>query len=188
MADNEEIDEMFAAASGDDIDLPPTAAEKVVEAAARQAAAVRDTGEGIFADDLNIFSRRAADHHNPVETVAQERVVEMIPGTAKANPPSTAQLLAVWDDKGRVWVAKGIDGNRVEQWRMPTKAEWDHLRANGTVVRGGLGATAPAPAASSGTMKKVLIGGAALAAVGAVAYFYVKRREESMEDDVEELD
>lgn len=190
MANDDDLGEenLFAAAATDDIDLPPTAAERAVDEQAAQAARRHDSGEGIFADNANIFTRRRVNHQNPVETVAQERVVEMIPGTAKANPPGAAQLLAVWDNAGRPWVARGVDGNPVEPWRKPTQAEWNYLKTNGSIVRGGLAAAPTTSAPGMSLAAKALIAGVALIAAGGAAYYYVKKREDSMEEDVDELD
>ncbi len=132
--------------------------------------------------------RRAARETN-VTTVAEELIPEQIPGTAGRNPPAVVQLLAVWDQQGRPSVAKAVNGSPVEAWRAPTPQEWELLRQGGRMVRGGLSAAPEVSAVPGGTaMKKLLIAGAALAAVGGLAYWYVKKREDSMEEDVDELD
>jgi hypothetical protein len=79
-----------------------------------------------------------------------------------------------------------VNGNPVEQYRPPTQEEWNLLRQNGRMVKGGLG-DAPKVGGSS-VMPKVLLGGLALAAVGGAIYWWVKKREDSMEADVDELD
>jgi len=121
-----------------------------------------------------------------VTTRAQEELVEQFPGHT-AEP--VVQLLAVWGEKGQVFVAKAIDGTPVEQYRKPTAAEWNLLKAQGRMVKGGLAAAEVAPVAAPKSMwPKVLLGGLAIAAVGGAAWYYTKKREDSMEDDVEELD
>jgi len=119
-----------------------------------------------------------------VVTNAQEIAPEMLPGY---TPTPVVQLLAVWDNKGRPMVARSVNGNLVEAYRPPTSEEWELLKSSGRMVRGGIGDVA-APAPGGASMKKLLIGGLALAAIGGGLYYYVKKREDSMEEDVDELD
>lgn len=119
-----------------------------------------------------------------VTTVDRERVVERMPG---AKPPTpVVQLLAVWGDRGQMLVCKAVDGNPIEQYRMPTAEEFALLKQGGRMVRGGFGEAPAAPAAPG--MSKLLIGGLAVAAIGAAAYFYTKKKEEEFEEDVEDID
>ena len=118
-----------------------------------------------------------------VTTNAREIAPEMLPGY---TPTPVVQLLAVWDNKGRPMVARAVNGNPVEGYRPPTQEEWELLKNNGRMVRGGIGDVAAPPAAN--TMKKLLLGGLALAALGGGLYYYVKKREDSMDDNVDELD
>lgn len=124
-----------------------------------------------------------------------EQMVERPPG-ADAPPPSL-QLLSVFGDNGRVRVALAVNGQRVEEWRDPTEKEWVQLRERGRLIRGGIGQApvqpsaaqqvpAPTPPSTGLPLGKLLVGGLALAGVGAALYFWHQNKQ--MNENLEEVD
>lgn len=145
------------------------------------------------ADEPEAFAKQGT---RPITTTrARERMVEQVPGFPEPEP--VLQLLSEFGNNGAVRVALASDGQRMEQWRTPTKEEWALLQQRGRLIKGGIGASpapaaqvltqavAPQPAAAS-LLPKLLLGGLAVAAAGTAFYFW--RQNKEMEDNVEEID
>jgi len=138
----------------------------------------------------------AKQGNNPMTTRGIEEMDERVPGTKR--PPASLQLLSVFGDRGQVRVALAMDGKQVEEWREPTRQEWDMLKARGRIVKGGLAAppdspaispplaqAPPPPAPGGGLMPKLLLGGLAVAGLGAAFYFW--RQNKQMDENIEEV-
>lgn len=66
---------------------------------------------------------------------------QVAPEVGTVPPPGPRlRLRAEWDAQGRCWVAQFAGDKQLENWRPPTKDEWDALRARGVLTR-------PSPAA-----------------------------------------
>jgi hypothetical protein len=138
----------------------------------------------------------AKQGNNPMTTRGIEEMDERVPGTKR--PPASLQLLSVFGDRGQVRVALAMDGKQHEEWREPTRQEWDMLKARGRIVKGGLAASpevvaTPAvqipapqqPPVGGGLMPKLLLGGLAVAGLGAAFYFW--RQNKQMDENIEEV-
>ncbi len=157
--------------------------------------------EGIFTDKESIFDTPTSpkvDHHNPLTTKQEEQQQYETPHKPAlrdgANKPPQAvtsgnvtrivapdhnrkQLVAKFDAAGRPAVARAVDGKLIESFRAPTKAEFDKLRVQGRIVKGGVTPAAPVgeqPQGMSSTTKMLLWGGALAVAAGA-GYWWWKR-------------
>lgn len=152
----------------------------------------QSSGEGVFADKTGVFDSRVrnggerADHTNLQTTRDQEINNERLT-PKKSTDMRSRQLIAVFDGQGKPKVAVAVNGNRVEAFRDPTKAEHDALRERGRLVKQGtttpqtaIGDAAPVATGTS----PWLIGAGVLAAAGAAYFVYTKYASE--EDDLEE--
>lgn len=155
--------------------------------------------QGVFSDRESVFdTKRTVDHRNPVITRAEETANELLPGR---RPVSTkAQLVAVFDNQGRPFVAYHQNGRALERFRMPTPQEFEILKARGQLVKGGLGEAGPAPIASGtpaaplappaapGLNKTWLYVGAAAVAVGGLAWWYMSKQKKPRSNESDGAD
>jgi hypothetical protein len=159
--------------------------------------------QGVFSDRESIFDSsrdRKVDRRNPVITRAEETANELLPAR---RPVSTkAQLVAVFDNQGRPFVAYHQNGRALERFRMPTPQEFEVLRMRGQIVKGGIGEAGPAaggavapaappPSAGSGMNKTWLYVGAAAVAVGGLAWWYMNKQKQKparANDDTDDAD
>jgi hypothetical protein len=98
--------------------------------------------EGVFADDTSIFSTPSSpseDHRNPITTKTQEMVRYEGPTEQQAIVRQKSQLVAKFDANGLPWVCRYIGGKPIEKFRKPTQEEFEKLRNQGRVVKGGIG-------------------------------------------------
>ncbi len=145
--------------------------------------------------DNGIFSGRALfddiESREDVRKVnvsrADEMEDEVMPGGALV-PVDTQQLIAIFDANGSVRVALTEEGNRIEEWRQPTKQEWALLKNEGQIVRGGMGdvPATTAPASGMTATKWAVVAGAVAVAAGAGIYFWQKYKDDVLEEEAEE--
>lgn len=183
----EEAEELNGADEEGDEDEDESAPEEEPQERAPMGAIVPQGKQGVFADRESVFdTKRTVDHRNPVVTRAEETANELLP---MRRPVSTkAQLVAIFDNQGRPFVAYHQNGRALERFRMPTPQEFEVLKARGQIVKGGLGeapeqaAQAPAtvqqqPPASGN--KTWLYVGAAAVAVGGLAWWYMNKQKKA---------
>jgi hypothetical protein len=99
---------------------------------------------GIFSEGSSIFDDVVSNPNDAEVTRGQEAGATEQP-TGRPGAPNvppeqagTQQLVAFFDANGQVFVAYTEGGNRIEEWREPTKEEWGLLESRGQLVRGGL--------------------------------------------------
>jgi hypothetical protein len=153
--------------------------------------------EGIFADKTSIFSTPqtpSEDHRNPITTRSQEIARYERPVEELAPVRARAQLVAKFDANGLPWVCRHLNGKPIEKFRKPTREEFEKLKAQGRIVKGGIGqvpakgeAGAPPPNKFSRILKLLLLTGV-VGAGGYAAYRIYRNRkiEEEAEIDVAE--
>jgi hypothetical protein len=161
-----------------------------------------DGDEGIFNDKESIFDTPTSpkvDHHNPLTTKQEEqqqyetphkpalregansppRAITSSTGVTRiASPSDRQQLVAKFDAAGRPAVARAVNGKLIEPFRHPTKAEFDKLRTQGRIVKGGVTPAASvgeAPAAGASSTKKMLLWGGVLAVAAGAGWWWWKR-------------
>lgn len=145
---------------------------------------------GSFADESSTFARRAFDDSRssfatpqtpPVNTASPLVTKEQEEARYEtAQPPTPKRLLVCQIDKhGMPWVAQFAGKKRLERWRRPNEDEFNFLKENGRLVKGGIGEV-PVAAASAGqtwpTPVKIGVGLAAAFAAYKI-YQFVKRDE-----------
>lgn len=163
--------------------------------------------EGIFTDNESIFDTPTSpkvDHSNPLTTKQEEQQQYETPHKPAlregANHPPTAttsggvtritapdhnrkQLVAKFDAAGRPMVARAVDGKLIEPFRIPTKAEFDKVRDQGRIVKGGVTPAAPvgeaAPQGMAPSTKMLLWGGALVVAAGAGWWWWKRYRADA---------
>lgn len=135
-----------------------------------------DEAQGVFADRESVFDDELEDHSHHVVTRAQELQPALLPGK---EAPVSHKIVSVWSKDGHMMVAHAINGQRVEEWRQPSKAEWQLFKERGQIVRP---AGSAVGSAEAGTWKKWALGAALLAAAGAAGWYYYQKQQESDED------
>lgn len=153
-------------------------------------------GEGVFADRPSIFSTPATpseDHRNPITTTQQEMVRYEEPTEKQAIVRQKMQLVAQFDRNGIPWVAKHVGGKPVERFRAPTPEEFQKLRNQGRIVKGGIGEVPMKDVTPTAQQKsflarlpwKWLVLTGAIGAGGFVAYRAYKKRQHLLSGEIE---
>lgn len=90
----------------------------------------------------DIFTEDPDDYGDAIEVGGDAPPARQAAGPSAASeaaPAGPVSLRAQWDQQGRCWVAQFQGGEQAEDWRPPTKAEWDALRDRGTLTRAAAG-------------------------------------------------
>lgn len=157
--------------------------------------------EGIFADKTSIFSTPktpSEDHRNPITTRSQELTRYERPIEESAPARARAQLVAKFDANGLPWVCRHLDGKPVEKFRKPTRDEFEKLKAQGRIVKGGIGQmpakageTAAAPStfrSKYGRALKWLLLAGTLGAGSYMAYRLYRNRQIEAQAEIDEVE
>lgn len=155
-----------------------------------------DSDEGIFEDTESVFDtpRRPSgrvEHANPQITREEEIQNELPP--KKRTKPQKRQLIAIFDQRGMPKVAMTVNGNRIENFRAPTKVEWEALRDRGVIVQAPTAVAPVGAVVAPTTLGEKLKPIAKLAAIAAVAggawYMYNKfvTEDDELDDDAEDI-
>jgi hypothetical protein len=143
--------------------------------------------ESVFTDKPSIFSTphsRDAIQQNPL-TSRQAEVARY--ETALKSPPagSSKLLVAKFDEQSQPIVAVHEDGKALERWRRPTAQEYDALKVNGKIIKGGIGsvpAVAPVGGVAALPWKKIALALGVVGAGGAAYWYWRKRRRKAKAD------
>lgn len=156
-----------------------------------------DEDGGSFADEDNTFSRNNFEDNrsvfatprtapvnssNPTVTAAQD-----VQRFQTAQPAEKRFLVCQITSRGKPVVAQFLGKKRLENWRAPTKDEFEFLKANGKLVRGGPVEVPAVGDASGGSLLGTIVKGCVgvgLAYGAWKLYNYVKD-DESNVDTVE---
>lgn len=147
--------------------------------------------DDIFDERDSVFSNQTHTTDSELVTLAQDQENQQLPGTPV--PAVQHKLAAVFQHDGKMLVARTSNGQRLEEWRMPTQAEFDLLRERGRIIHTP-GAATPPPVAAAETppaegmskWKKAAMWLAILGGVGGLGYFaYQKYQEKADNEDLD---